>query len=112
MVCLVVVKVRVKACPLREVHEGAYDIGVTQPVVEADGTKHEMVRTTLQHISLEKRIQRDIARGVKGSRRNKKNKLRLKNLQALQQDVGVILRIKYRPRLQEIHPHWCGESKA
>jgi putative transposase len=80
----VVVKVRVKACPLREAHEGAYDIGVTQPVVEADGTKHAMVRTTLQHISLEKRIQRDIARGVKGSRRNKKNKARLRNLQALQ----------------------------
>ena len=78
----ILVRVRAKPAPVRTVVEGGYDIGVQQPVVDSDGTVHQLPRVSQAEQDLVKRVQRTIARRHKGSRRREKAKARLRNLQA------------------------------
>lgn len=64
----ILVKVRVKPAPQREMSEGGYDMGVAQPVVEADGTKHAMPLMTLQEQRQKARLHKSLARKKRGSK--------------------------------------------
>lgn len=78
----VLVKVRAPAPPTREVHEGGYDVNVAQPIVESDGTVHDLQRVSTRERERQRRLHKALNRREKGSKRRAKTRMALRRLEA------------------------------